>query len=135
MIIMIIIQEIRKAPTLWPNVPTKVTVVEGKKKKDYGEDDCGMQFAESQKTWTVERNGMECWRIRNICHYCCQYWYRPSYTQSDSHSRFLKTHTIFEQQAVNCFFEPSQPPGIISGSNSNNRTKWLINLIPTPNGL
>ena len=59
------------------------------------------QFAESQKLnvewnwmkWNgVEWNGMECWRIRNNCHYCCQYWHRPSYTQSDSHFWILTTN-------------------------------------------
>ena len=32
---------------------------------------------------------MECWRIRNNFHYCCQYWYRPIYTQSDNHLAFF----------------------------------------------
>ena len=44
---------------------------------------------------------MECRRIRNRCHYCCQYWYRPSYTQSDSHSRIVTTHAFFVQQQSN----------------------------------
>ena len=31
-------------------------------------------------------------------HYCCKYRYRPGYTQSDSHSRSLITHMVFERQ-------------------------------------
>ena len=50
------------------------------------------QFKESL-TLIAEWNG-RCWRIRNNCHYCCQYWYRPSYTQPGSHSQILTTHVI-----------------------------------------
>ena len=65
------------------SVPTKPTVEETKKRRT----------ETKLKEWYTLRDS-EVERIRNNCHYGCQYCYRSTYTQSDSHSRIFAKHAV-----------------------------------------
>ena len=65
------------------SVPTKPTVEETKKRRT----------ETKLKEWYTLRDS-EVERIRNNCHYGCQYCYRSTYTQSDSHSRIFAKHAF-----------------------------------------
>ena len=65
------------------SVPTKPTVEETKKRRTE---------TKLKEWYTLQDSEVE--RIRNNCHYGCQYCYRSTYTQSDSHSRIFAKHAF-----------------------------------------